>query len=88
MPLVPEEHSLAFQAWLIVPEYHTHSSERTLQAALDQIGARDLTNSVVEVKYVGDRILCSVYRLQKQNRGKAREYKNAIFILYVVALRP
>lgn len=33
------------------------------KAALDHIGAGDLTNSMVEVKYVGDRIVCSEYAL-------------------------
>jgi hypothetical protein len=33
------------------------------KAALEHIGARDLTNSVVEVTYAGDRIVCSEYAL-------------------------
>jgi predicted nuclease of predicted toxin-antitoxin system len=48
---------------IIVPNVTPVLQRELFGAALDHIGARDLTNSVVEVKYVGDRIVCSEYDL-------------------------
>lgn len=48
---------------IIVPNVTPVLQREHFGAALDHIGARDLTNSVVEVKYVGDRIVCSEYDL-------------------------
>lgn len=48
---------------IIVPNVTPVLQHELFKAALDHIGARDLTNSVVEVKYVGDRIVCSEYVL-------------------------
>lgn len=48
---------------IIVPNVAPVLQRELFKAALDHIGARDLTNSVVEVKYVGDRIVCSEYAL-------------------------
>ena len=48
---------------IIVPNVMPVLQRELFKAALDHIGARDLTNSVVEVKYVGDRIVCSEYVL-------------------------
>lgn len=48
---------------IIVPNVMPVLQRELFKAALDHIGARDLTNSVVEVKYVRDRIVCSEYAL-------------------------
>jgi predicted nuclease of predicted toxin-antitoxin system len=48
---------------IIVPNVPPVLQRELFKAALDHLGARDLTNSVVEVKYVGDRIACSEYIL-------------------------
>jgi hypothetical protein len=48
---------------IIVPNVTPVLQRELFKAALDHIGARDLTNSVVEVNYAGDRILCSQYVL-------------------------
>ena len=48
---------------IIVPNVAPVLQRELFWAALDHIGAWDLTNSVVEVKYVGDRIVCSEYDL-------------------------
>jgi predicted nuclease of predicted toxin-antitoxin system len=48
---------------IIVPNVIPVLQRELFKAALDHIGSRDLTNSVVEVKYVGDRIVCSEYVL-------------------------
>ena len=48
---------------IIVPNVAPILQRELFKAVLDHIGARDLTNSVVEVKYVGDRIVCSEYTL-------------------------
>ena len=47
---------------IMVPNVTPVLQRELFQAALDHIGARDLTN-VVEVKYEGDRIVCSEYAL-------------------------
>jgi len=46
---------------IIVPNVTPILQRELFKAALGHIGARDLTNCVVEVKYVGDRIVCSQY---------------------------
>ncbi len=48
---------------IIVPNVTPVLQRELFKAALNHIGARDLTNSVVEVKYAGDRIICSEYAL-------------------------
>ena len=48
---------------IIVPNVTPVLQRELFKAALDHIGARDLTNSVVEVMYVGDLIVCSEYAL-------------------------
>jgi hypothetical protein len=48
---------------LIVPNVTPVLQRELFKATLDHIGARDLTNSVIQVKYVGDRIVCSEYIL-------------------------
>jgi hypothetical protein len=48
---------------IIVPNVTPVLQRELFKAALDHIGVRDLTNSVVEVKYAGDRIVCSEYIL-------------------------
>jgi hypothetical protein len=48
---------------IIVPNVTPVLQRELFKAALDHIGVRDLTNSVVEVKYLGDRIVCSEYPL-------------------------
>ena len=44
---------------IIVPNVTPVLQRELFKAVLDHIGARDLTNGVVEVEYVGDRIVCS-----------------------------
>ena len=46
---------------IVIPNVTPLLQRDLFKAALDHIGARDLTNSVVEVKYVGDLIKCSEY---------------------------
>ena len=48
---------------IIVPNVTPVLQRKLFKAVLGHIGSRDLTNSVVEVKYVGDRIVCSQYAL-------------------------
>ncbi len=48
---------------IIVPSVTPVRQRELFSAALQHIGARDLTNTVLEVKYVGDRIQCSEYSL-------------------------
>jgi len=48
---------------IIIPNVTPVLQRELFKAALDHIGTRDLTNSVVEVNYVGDRIVCSEYIL-------------------------
>ena len=48
---------------IIVPNAAPVLQRELFQAALDHVEARDLTNTVVEVKYTGDRIVCSEYIL-------------------------
>jgi predicted nuclease of predicted toxin-antitoxin system len=48
---------------VIVPSVIPPRQRELFSAALKHIGARDLTNTVVEVKYAGNRIECSEYAL-------------------------
>jgi hypothetical protein len=48
---------------IIVPSVTPLRQRELFRAALKHIGARDLTNAVVEVKYAGNRIQCSEYAL-------------------------
>jgi predicted nuclease of predicted toxin-antitoxin system len=50
---------------IIVPSVTPVRHRELFNAALKHIGARDLTNTVVEVKYAGTRIVCSEYDLPK-----------------------
>ena len=47
----------------IVPGVSPVLQRELFKATLGQIATRDLTNSVVEVDYPGDRIVCSEYAL-------------------------
>jgi len=48
---------------IIVPSVTSVRQRELFAAALQHIGARDLTNTVIEVEYAGDRIECSEYAL-------------------------
>jgi predicted nuclease of predicted toxin-antitoxin system len=48
---------------VVVPSVTPVRQRELFSAALKHIGARDLTNAVVEVKYTGNRIACSEYAL-------------------------
>ena len=48
---------------VIVPNVTPILQRELFQAALDRIGLRDLSNNVVEVKYVGNRVVRSEYTL-------------------------
>lgn len=48
---------------IIVPNVTPVRQRELFTAALQHIGARDLTNTVIEVQYAGDRIECSEYAL-------------------------
>ncbi len=48
---------------IIVPSVTPVCQRELFSAALKHIGARDLTNTVVEVKYQETRIVCSEYAL-------------------------
>ena len=50
---------------IIVPNVRPVRQRELFSAALKHIGARDLTNTVVEVKYAGTRIKCSEYDLPR-----------------------
>jgi predicted nuclease of predicted toxin-antitoxin system len=50
---------------IIVPSVTPVRQRELFSAALEHIGARDLTNTVVEVEYVGNRIECSEYALSQ-----------------------
>jgi predicted nuclease of predicted toxin-antitoxin system len=50
---------------IIVPNVMPARQRELFNAALKHIGARDLTNTVVEVKYVQNQIECSEYALPK-----------------------
>jgi hypothetical protein len=44
---------------IIVPSVTPARQRELFSAALEHVGARDLTNTVVEVEYAGNRIVCS-----------------------------
>jgi predicted nuclease of predicted toxin-antitoxin system len=48
---------------ILVPNVTPVRQRELLSAALKHIGARDLTNAVVEAEYAGNRIVCSEYAL-------------------------
>ena len=48
---------------IIVPNVPPALQRELFRAALDHVDARDLTNSVVEVAYIGNQIACSEYAL-------------------------
>jgi hypothetical protein len=48
---------------IIVPNVTPAQQRELFRAFLEHIDARDLTNSVVEVKYTGNQITCSEYPL-------------------------
>jgi predicted nuclease of predicted toxin-antitoxin system len=48
---------------IVVPSVTPIRQRELFRAALEHVGARDLTNTVVEVKYLGNRIVCSEYAL-------------------------
>ena len=48
---------------IIVPNVAPVRQRELFTAALQHIGARDLTNTVMEVEYAGDHIECSEYAL-------------------------
>jgi predicted nuclease of predicted toxin-antitoxin system len=50
---------------VIVPNVTPLRQRELFSAALKHIGPRDLTNTVVEVKYTGNRIVCSEYALPR-----------------------
>jgi predicted nuclease of predicted toxin-antitoxin system len=53
---------------VIVPNVTPALQRELFRAALDHIDARDLTNSVVEVKYAGNQITCSEYALPEASK--------------------
>ena len=55
-------------AVIIVPNVTPVRQRELFDAALKHIGARDLTNTVVEVDYARNRIECAEYAL-RQERG-------------------
>jgi hypothetical protein len=48
---------------IVIPSVTPVRQRELFNAALKHIGARDLTNTVVEVKYEETRIVCSEYAL-------------------------
>jgi predicted nuclease of predicted toxin-antitoxin system len=50
---------------IIVPSVTPVRQRELFSAALKHIGAKDLTNTVVEVKYAGTGIVCSEYDLPR-----------------------
>jgi hypothetical protein len=50
---------------IIVPSVTPLRQRELFSAVLKHVGARDLTNTVVEVKYEGNRVVCSEYVLPK-----------------------
>jgi predicted nuclease of predicted toxin-antitoxin system len=48
---------------IVVPSVVPVSQRELFSMALQHIGSRDLTNTIVEVKYAGNLILCSEYAL-------------------------
>ena len=58
---------------IIVPSVTPVRQRELFSAALEHIGARDLTNTVVEVEYVGNRIECSEYALPQATNEMRNE---------------
>jgi len=54
---------------ILVPSVTPARQRELFGAALQHIGARDLTNTVVEVKYAGNGIVCSEYALPESCEG-------------------
>jgi predicted nuclease of predicted toxin-antitoxin system len=50
---------------IIVPSVAPARQRELFSAALKHIGARDFTNTVVEIQYAGTRIVCSEYDLPR-----------------------
>ena len=48
---------------IVVPNVIPSQQRELFAAALKHIGTRDLTNTIVEVRFVGDDIQCSEYEL-------------------------
>jgi len=53
---------------IIVPNVTPALQRELFRAVLDHIDARDLTNSVIEVKYAGNQIACSEYALPEASK--------------------
>lgn len=53
---------------IIVPNVTPALQQELFRAVLNHIDARDLTNSVVEVKYAGNQIACSEYALPEGSK--------------------
>ena len=51
---------------IVIPSVTPVRQRELFSAALKHIGARDLTNTVVEVKYEETRIVCSEYALPEE----------------------
>ena len=51
---------------VIVPNLPPDGQKMLFNAALKHIGTRDATNTVVEVRYVGNQITCSQYLLPSE----------------------
>jgi predicted nuclease of predicted toxin-antitoxin system len=57
---------------IIVPNVTPLRQRALFSAALKHIGGRDLTNTVVEVKYTGNRTVCSEYALPEAAGQRTR----------------
>jgi predicted nuclease of predicted toxin-antitoxin system len=53
---------------IIVPSVPPVRQRELFSAALEHIGGRDLTNTVVEVEFAGNRIVCSEYALPEADQ--------------------
>ena len=53
---------------IIVPSVTPVRQRELFNASLEHIGTRDLINTVIEVKYVGNRIVCSEYALPEADK--------------------
>jgi predicted nuclease of predicted toxin-antitoxin system len=54
---------------IVVPSVAPVGQRELFSAALEHIGARDLINTVIEVKYVRNRIACSEYALPQADES-------------------
>jgi len=52
---------------VIVPNVPPADQKTLLSAALKHVGTRDLTNTIVEVRYTANRITCSQYLLPESS---------------------